>query len=440
MFAGFSEVDFTPSFGIMPGEFEPYFARGCHLPLLASACAFTDGGETVVMVSCDHLHFPNEDADTIRHNIAKETGLPLRSILIGATHTHTGPPLSVDCWYSHGDPLAASVVIKRVVQAAVNAVHNQKEGATFGIGITEEKRFSFCRDWILKDGTKRTNPGYGREDLDHPYTTPDYSVNVMRVEQDGKIAALIVNYANHPDNHRKEERTKFSPDYPGYMRRELKRIYGEDVTVLFFNGACGDVNDLDFKNETDHATYRRPDVCPPEEIGKGLAETVSALVDTISATESKMTIRAVSSYITVNHRQITLEEIAWATDVLNRAKEDFSKNASELATASVYLTKIAKGIPAMVDIECMIWQLGSWAIVALPGEIYTELGRTLKEKSPFENTLVFELVNGSIGYVIPDCVRGDGSYEGRFSSGITGYGTIDAITNTSMDVLNQWSK
>ena len=39
------------------------------------------------------------------------------------------------------------------------------------------------------------------------------------------------------------------------------------------------------------------------------------------------------------------------------------------------------------------------AWVSLPGEIFTELGLEIKQDSPFPQTIVAELANGSIGYI-----------------------------------------
>ena len=65
-----------------------------------------------------------------------------------------------------------------------------------------------------------------------------------------------------------------------------------------------------------------------------------------------------------------------------------------------------------LDIEVQVITLGdSLAWVALPGEIFVELGLDLKTDSPFGQTMVAELANGSIGYI--PCARAyrHGNYE-----------------------------
>ena len=90
MKAGFSQIDFTPLEGFMPGEGLPFWARGtARCPLYANAAAFA-GEETVILISVDALHFATERASDLRARISEKTGVPFKNILIAATHTHTG--------------------------------------------------------------------------------------------------------------------------------------------------------------------------------------------------------------------------------------------------------------------------------------------------------------------------------------------------------------
>ena len=425
MKAGFAQVDFTPTYGFMPGEFQGYFAQGAHLPLCANTGAFGEGDSTVILIAADYMQFPTHYADTIRKMVAEATGVALDHITLAASHTHMSCSSPDNCWKCPGEPEIAAVLAKRIVQSAVEALADRKE-VTLSAGITEERRFSFCRDWVLKDGTVKCNPGYNRDDLDHTCITPDYRVNVMKVEREGKLAAIMVNYANHPDTHWGKDRTKFSPEWPGFMRKALQEKYGEDVKVLFFNGACGDINDRDFGFKTDiNGGHRDPSVNPPEVIGNGLADTISKLMDTLPTGCGKGEVKVIARSVTVNRRQITEREVAWATETLKKA-EDTYLSCPDYGTAEAFM-RLSRNVPETEEFYLQAIKIGPWAIVAMPGEIYTELGLLVKAGSPFEHTVISELTNGSHGYVIPDRVRENGSYEGRFSSGTTGFGACDAI-------------
>ena len=51
------------------------------------------------------------------------------------------------------------------------------------------------------------------------------------------------------------------------------------------------------------------------------------------------------------------------------------------------------------------------AWVSLPGEIFVELGLAIKQDSPFPNTIIAELANGSIGYIPSRRAYAQGNYE-----------------------------
>jgi hypothetical protein len=51
------------------------------------------------------------------------------------------------------------------------------------------------------------------------------------------------------------------------------------------------------------------------------------------------------------------------------------------------------------------------AWVALPGEIFVELGLALKKRSPFPQTFLVELANENLGYVPDRRSYAEGNYE-----------------------------
>ena len=82
--------------------------------------------------------------------------------------------------------------------------------------------------------------------------------------------------------------------------------------------------------------------------------------------------------------------------------------------------------------------LGEWAIVGLPGEIYTYIGKNIKSASPFERTLVFELSNGTVGYIPPRDVIERGVYEAKVAriNSQCGPETADVLVYRALRSLN----
>ena len=215
----------------------------------------------------------------------------------------------------------------------------------------------------------------------------------------------------------------------------LKEKYGEDVTVLFFNGCCGDVNHYDFLHKTHLTEHCAPNVVTPEHIGRGMADTIQKALDGITETQTDERVGVMEKPITVKRRQITAEERAWADDVMERAKTEYVP-VWEYGTAEAYLVG-SREVPETEEFIVTGYRVGPWGMLVMPGEMYTAVGRAIKEGSPFAHTIPVELANGHHGYVIPDSVRDNGSYEGRFSSGTTGYGAMDAIIAGGVETLEK---
>ena len=66
--------------------------------------------------------------------------------------------------------------------------------------------------------------------------------------------------------------------------------------------------------------------------------------------------------------------------------------------------------PLSVEVQAIAFS-DEAAIVALPGEIFVELGLALKKQSPFKHTMIAELANGSIGYIPDNRAYPQGNYE-----------------------------
>ncbi len=441
MLAGFCEKEFTPEKGNMPGEIGPYFAEGTRTPLMAHAAVITSGTETQVFVSMDIIFITVDLAQNIKKKIADALSIPVENVLLACTHTHTGCGTDYQCWGTPAEPEVAAHAGEMAVAAAVEAYEARTE-CKYGTGYDFEKRFSFNRDWYMADGRLRSNPGFRGDDLVMPFDTVDQVVHVMRIDDvaEDRPRCFIVNYANHPDNHKGNERDKFSADYPGYLRLALRRRFGRDVTVVFLNGTCGDVNDMDFKNRTSDS-YRDHGLCPPELIGEGLAETVTKISATLAMKEGDPFMQARSEMHETLRRHATNEMRAWAKMIMDKKAAGEEKMMEHsLLLAEQYLAEPAE-MPATCEVEIHTMQLGDWVIVGLPGEIYTCIGTRIKANSPYPKTLVVELESGANGYISPDIIQDCGAYEGIYSSiAFTGHGTVDVLVRGATGMLREMHK
>lgn len=438
--AGFASIDITPPFGTdMPGDFIPHTANGTYGGLFANAAAFTVGDSSLLLVSMDILDTSVAYADRLRGRISEATGLPRERILVAATHTHTGGALDYPMWLCPLNAEVAADTFDHTLEAALAAWANRAP-AKLGTAHTTEPRFNFVRDFLMTDGTIKMNPGFGKNDqIIRPMDTADPALDVMRVDRaDGSPAAFLVNYACHPDCHRKDK-FNFSADFPGYLRRALQAHYGVDVTVLFFNGCCGDVNCIDFLNNTTADWYGEGKNAP-ETIGRGLAEDIISLGADLSADEAAPRIDAITSDTVGPRRRRSAADEAWARSVARDCLRGVHRSSMDRAFAEDYLSD--DNDPDTLTIEVHTICLGDWAIVGLPGEIYTDIGRRIKAGSPFAKTVIFEMANGTRGYiptreVVEADLAGVGPYEAkvaRYNSQCDA-GTADRLVGRALEQL-----
>ncbi len=443
MLVGFAEVEFTPKESDLPGEMEVIHATERGDGVFANAVAFTDGDESVILVSMDVLSFRASYGDRIRRRISSATGVPFDHILVAGIHIHTGPALEYRMWTTPADEVVAQNTADKTVEAAV-AAWNARVEAKLGVGKGYNDRFSFNRDWRIKGGRLDMNPGFNKP-LAEAMGPVDHSVNVMRVDDmNGKVLGFIVNYANHPDNLPMSLRCGFSSDYSGVMKEELRREFGKDINVLYFNGTAGDVNCCDYKNGTSLEYMSGADHMAHVVIGKGLAETVLEINEKIKTKYETAEIKTADKKHPIPRRFKTDEDYAWAIDILKRAKTEKVKNGA-LAFAIDYMQDDS-GFSKTVDFEIHTIQIGPWAIVGLPSEICTKVGLKIKAYSPYINTVVFQLANGTNGYITPDEAHHHdprGIYEGRFATynACTGEGSTEIIANGAIEMLREmWDK
>ena len=382
LFCGLYELDITPALGMeMPGHFVLRRAKGILERLYAYAAYFeNDAGQKVVLVTCDVIGIPDELALKTRAEIARDLDMPASAVLLCATHTHYGGP--VETWddFVHEDPVYVDFLGSRMHDAAVYAVQN-KRPVRIGYGSGIERTLAHYRDFVLPDGSYRTNahvPGM------RAFGEIDPEVGVLRIDNaDGSPYGLIANYACHCDS--VGGVSLYSSDYPGAMRDMLRKTYGAEFMPLFVNGFCGNINHIDFEHGTsaEPGYYRR--------MGRILAGAVSEVYEKIFLSDDDA-IGGADDRFTLPSRLPDAETLAWADTV--RPEDGVIDNfyASEARRMDA---EGSQPIPVTVQ----VLKIGALMIYGMPGEIYVEFAKILKDRSPSAYTMTANLANGNIGYV-----------------------------------------
>ena len=376
----------------LAGYYYPRSADGVHDHLQAKALVIDDGGRQVVLVACDTIGVRRDVIEEVRARVQKQLGIPADHVLISATHCHTGPQLTAEYAKSLG----------RWIGDTILTAHGRKQPARLFVATEQEPSLPHCRRYWMKDGTVQTNPGFLNPNVVRPVGSPDPRVGVLFAESEaGQALMTWVNYGMHLDT---VGGTWISADYPYFLARLLSKTRGPDMTTVFTIGAAGNIN---------HWDVRRPGPQRGLETAHRLGEVLGAAVTkayTHLEPVSPPTVRAASTTLTLPVRKITPQEVEEAKKILATPPPpnvDFTLD--RVKASRVMAIHRMQGKELIAPLQAIA--IGPVAIVAIPGELFTELGLDIQKKSPFPYTFIVTLANDSVGYIPTRAAYEQGSYE-----------------------------
>lgn len=456
--AATARTDITPPPGIAHANWGAQSherAAGVDMTLWATALALSDGETTVVVVDLDVLYLWPEDARRVREAVADVTDLPTSNVRVSYTHTHSGPSLNRDTWANAGvkmiDPYIAALEddVSGVAWKAVRDLEPARLAAGSGTcDIAVNRRFPRPEDGEIIVGRNPDGP-------------VDHGVGVLRIDTfDGDPLATVVNYACHPitvgpDN------DLITPDFPGQTKRTVESATGS--TCLFLQGATGDVGPVrgiveggideyrPLGHRLGHAasevwwkldpTGRKESYSETLPSGSPLAVYETTYSDPEPLSFGVRTETAVLpvrdlpdpealhvEYQRHTERLATLRESGADESEISAAAKDARQAEISVGFAERYADREA------VEIELQAFTLGEEiALVAVPGEPFVEIGRAVKEQSPYEHTFFSGYTNAGIAYVPTADAFLDGGYEVEITPFAPG--AADTLVSEVVDAL-----
>jgi hypothetical protein len=400
-------VKITPPDGIpVSGYYYVRNSQGVLDDIFAKALVLDDGKAKAAMVVCDLLLLPRPMVIEARRIIEEKTGIPASNVMISATHAHTGPAIvggsSLDDFLTSADKLSQDYArqVPKWIAQAVEEAHLRRAAVSVSYGGVCEPNISFNRRFWMKDGTVGWNPGKLNPNTIRPIGPIDPQLNVVYAETtDKKPLLTYVNFALHLDT---TGGMLVSADYPATLARRLADYKGPEMLTIFSNGASGDINHLD-------VDWADPQTSPAEakRLGTILAADVFKSFMHLKNVED-LTIRVRNDVVQLPLAEITDEELRESREIV--AQHDANAPFLQLVKAHKTLDVAAQqGKPFEFDIQVV--GLGrDIAWVALPGEVFVELGLSIKAASPFRQTNVVELAGG--GHYAPTrSAYAEGQYE-----------------------------
>ena len=436
--AGAAAVVITPPVGLpRGGAYSLVRSVGVIEPLHAKAIVIEQGGEKAAFVALDVAYTPRTLVEAARKLITEQTGIAGERVMISATHTHSGPVLTrgnmMDAITGANTPQVVDYMSKLItlIAKAVADANAKLAPANSSVAMGHEEHLSFNRRFVMKDGTFSWLGPRLSKNIARPAGPIDPDVGVWKLTSVGKPAkplATYVNFAMHPTV---IGGNKWSPDYPGYLGRRLAEYFGPEMLTFFANGCCGNVNQV---NVNWAAAQNGP--AAAERVGTMLGAAVFRALPELELQQT-FAPRVRSKLITLQRRTFTDEEIAEARGMAPHITD--SKHSIPARAKAVCILDTIEKQDTPLEVEVQVIAISdSLAIVALPGEMFVELGLALKQASPFKHTFIAELANGSIGYIPNRSAYPEGLYEVVSARGAEGSGEL--LVEEAVKMLKEIAK
>lgn len=351
--------------------------------------------------------------------IAAELNCPVENIVMSATHSHStwgagpGPGAGRGQLGPTGDGgpgAAAKQPPPPIVAQMVDAVRQAKvtlQPARVGFG-TGFSYLNVNRDAIDPETRRWTQA----PNLDGP---SDKTVAVLKFETlTGEPIAVYMTYAMHPVNGFLAGFT--GADFPGAACRYIEQAFGDKVVAVFAQGASGDQNPLYLRAATNALASRsgvkitgnvltREKIEAPIRDGKvpagPLDPQVREVLERVMDSEGVLLGEEVIRVMTDITRMDASPRISAAQNTVTCPGRRRTDTARE-GTPGTYEDGDS------VNLRLGVLRIGKVALATVDAEIYSAIGRRLKEQSPVANTLLVTLANGmaNSGYIPNDAAFG----------------------------------
>lgn len=419
---GAAKVEITPAVGAtIGGHLVDVPSKGVHDPLYAKALVARRGEETVALVSCDLIGLKTDVTAEVCKRIRERTGIPEDRVMIASSHTHSGP-LTRNTVVLRRDERYIESLREKLATVVADAIANLQP-AEIGIGVGEEKRISWNSRPMLKDG----RPAWyhpSPEEILRPTGPCDQTVHVISARgADRRRIAVLYNFPCHANAGLRGYGNHLSADYPGAAGEVIERELGG--MAVFTAGASGNIHPLAYS-----------DCCG---MGRMLGETVVGIAKGIrhASCERLSCVREEIALPVREHSAKEIEQIEFICDRTFRSPERSALYKDYFRKHAEWCREIRRtqgAIPAVVQVAA----IGDIALVGVSGELFTELGLEIRERSPFSRTLIVTHANDTVGYIPSATGYEDGGYQ-PFNTTV-GRGSGETVVAKALELLGRCKK
>ena len=424
--------DMTPPKSVpLQGQFNLRLSQGVDTPLTVNVVAMesVDGNQqldTAIFVCVDLVGVTEDLLCAVQKKVAaKDNSINVEKLIVNATHTHTAPTLKLNSpKLPVSDqimdyPEAIDFTAERIADAVVTAWKKRKPGKiAFGLdyGVV-----GWSRRVEYADGGTKMYGNTNQPDFRGIENMEDHDIGTLFFLDDkDKLIAVAVNVAC--PSQVVEGRSTINADYWHPVREALAKRFGEDIVVLGWCSAAGDIAPRPMYRKA--AVQRMNSLRQLDEMQEITRKIDRAVVDTWEAVR-----KTASADVPLAHRVETLQ-----LPMRKVTEQEYRAAKAECAAIDAAVKANSDKAPAEVDWMAGGWhggvvkryeaqqkdadvrysspvhvvRLGDTAILTNQFELFTDYGVQMKSRSPAVQTFVIQLVGNGSYLPTERAVRGGG--------------------------------
>ncbi len=411
-YCGAAREVITPVVGTLLYGYRPdLVSKSVHDDLTITAVAFSNGAETVLLISATLGDFHTDLDRELREKAAAEAGIPWQNVILTATHTHCGPNTSGEVGWGEIDrPYVDDIFLPALLKVSRDAVNGMKPaeaGIAEGNSDIGINRREFREDGIIRLGQ---NP-WGLID-------PVMTVIAVREVDTAKGIVNLIHYGCHGTAC--GAGTEITRDWSGLMIDRVEQL--TSTLTVFFNGAIGDVGPrLTNGRTTGDITY-------VEELGANAAMDAMRVCReirsyrTLPLTVKKDSVRLpYKAFPPAEQVRAFLESVTEPEKLINSRKLRYQYYFD----VNERLTSGNTAIPDGLTFPQTLVLLGDVCLIPIPFEFFAEISLRLRAYSGLQHTLCLSCANGYNGYLPTE----DQLCRGGYEVDVFSYGSVFSLAD-----------
>ena len=423
---GAARVDIT---AVAYADGNPPANRYAHEDVYIRAIVLDNGATKAVLVGADLAGIRPESLYLeAASTIAGELGIPVANIIMSPSHTHSTYPVLEN----------SEKVLAAILQAVrLAAAETQPAVMGFGEGAVY---LNVNRDVI----DRKTGRWTQDTNLDYP---SDKTLAVLAFyDPQGAPIAAYMNYAMHPVSGFLSG--IISGDFAGAASRHVEQAFGDNMIMLFTQGASGDQNPLHLRAGSNVMAVASGMQVSGFEIPREEAESPLRGLEERRPNDPDAD-ETLKRWMDAQG-QVLGEEAIRVMSGMRRLSGDVRIGASQMLLTCPgrdLVERLERGLPGSykdgedVNIRLGFLGINEVGLAWVNAEIYSLIGQQAMARSPLNKTMVVTKSNGqpNSGYVPTDDAYGRNTFQvvrSRLKPGCAHTGIVNSFTDMAYDYLN----